>query len=208
MLRLIVTCVCLLLLPSPGNLAARQKRRVYVDRGACEGEACGYGPWKPTRATVLRARPDARSRRVGEVGPGPCVMALTGEVQVRTPGRFVVLKPRGLYRPGEVLTVYTYLGEEVYKVRHRGRWVAEQQLTYTPEPGPAERQECMSDQHCWGFFERKPDSTWWVKVRTGSGLVGWTDEPTNFIDPYWQDASDCKELHDEMRRKGAGPARR
>jgi hypothetical protein len=133
-------------------------------------------------------------------------------VHVRAPGRFVVLKPRGRYRPGDVIAAYTYLGEEVYKVRHRGRWIAEQQLTYSPEPGPAARQECAADATCWGVFERKPDSDWWIKIRTPSGLSGWTNEPTNFIDPYWQDASDCKELHDALRRdarrKGKGPTRR
>jgi hypothetical protein len=127
MLRAVNASAYLLLLALGANLWAQQPRRgrIYVDRGACQGEACGFGPWKPTTTTRLYARPDARSRKVGEVRAGPCAMALTGEVHVRVPGRFAVLKPHERYRPGDVLAVYTYVGEEVYKVRHHGRWVAE-----------------------------------------------------------------------------------
>lgn len=203
MLRVVVVCVCLPLLAWPLNLAGQQPRggRTYIDRGACEGEACGYGPWKPTVTTVLRAQPDSRSREVGEVRPGPCVMALKGEVHVRVPGRFVVMKPHDRYRPGDVLAVYTYHGEDVYKVRHRGRWKEEEHLIYSQEPGSQARQKCEADPRCWGFFNRKPDSEWWIKMRTPDGFVGWTNEPTNFIDPYWQSGSDCKELHEALRRR-------
>ena len=203
MLRVFAACICFLLLAGPANLAAQgqpRRGRVYIDRGACPGEACRYGPWKPTAATVLRARPDARSRKVGTVPVGPCVTALTGVVRVYQPGRFVVQKPRGRYRPGDVLAVYTYVGEEVYKIRHRGRWIAEQQLTHSPKPGASARRECEADPNCWGVFERQPDSDWWIKVRTAAGLVGWTDEPANFVVPYWQTASDCKGPRDAARR--------
>ncbi|MCA1630356.1 MAG: hypothetical protein LC774_08475 [Acidobacteria bacterium] len=110
-------------------------------------------------------------------------------------------KPHGRYRPGDVLAVYTYVGEEVYKIRHRGRWIAEEQLTFSPKPGPKARQECEANPYCWGIFERAPDSDWWIKVRTGAGLVGWTDEPANFIQPYWQTGSECKEQRDSARRR-------
>lgn len=202
--RVLIMSVCLLLLSTPSNLAGQQMRRapVYVDRGACQGEACGFGPWKPHETTKLYARPDERSRKVGEVrAGGPCVLALTGEVHVFAPGRFVVLKRHGRYRPGDVLSVYTYVGEEVYKLRHRGRWIAEESLTHSPKPGPRARQECEANPHCWGFFERRPDSVSWAKVRMAEGVVGWTNEPANFENPYWQSAGDCRELNEELRRR-------
>ena len=208
MLRVAVACACLLLLSPPAGLTARQQRRapVYVDRGACQGEACGFGPWKPHATTTLYARPDARSRKVGEVrAGGPCVMALTGEVHVHAPGRFAVVKRQGRYRPGDVLDVYTYQGEEVYKVRHRGRRLAWEKLQNSPvhnvNPVPSSRQRCEADPRCWGYFVREPDSESWAKVRTAAGVVGWTNEPANFEDPYWQTGDDCRELHEELRRK-------
>lgn len=180
----------------------RPRRPVYVDRGACEGEACGYGRWRSEMGAVaLFARPVARSRRVGQLRPGTCVTALTGEVHVYAPGRFVVRKAQGRYRPGDVILAYTYLGEEVYKVRHRGRWIQEEQLSFSPEPGPSAAGSCDLDPRCWGVFERKPDSDWWVKMRDDAGLVGWTREPGNFEQPYWLSASDCP-----PRRRGAGRA--
>jgi hypothetical protein len=74
-------------------------------------------------------------------------------------------------------------------------------LTYSPKPGPAARRECEANQYCWGIFERRPDSESWAKVRTLEGLVGWTNEPANFVDGYWQDKTDCKELNDALRRR-------
>lgn len=202
----VAACACLLLLSSAANPAAGQARRgrVYVDRGACEGEACMYGPWKPMAKTVLRARPDARSRKVGEARVGPCVRALTGEVHVRVPGRLVVVKPHGRYRPGDALDVYNNYGEDMYKVRYRGRWIDGEHLIYSQRPGPQARQKCEADRPCWAFFERRPDSDWWIKVRTPEGVVGWTNEPQNFEQPYWQSkrlGTDCKEPGERQRRR-------
>ena len=172
--------------------AQHKRKPVYIDRGACEGEACGYGRWKTLEATAAYARPDERSRRVGEFRAGRCVIAVTGEVQVFIPGRFLVRKARGRFKPGDVIAAYTYLGEEVYKIRYKGRWYAEQQLTHSPPPGPDAVEKCDLDARCWGVFERQPDSDWWIKIRDGRSLVGWTREPQRFLQPYWLSASDCK----------------
>ena len=211
MLRVAFTCACLLLTSLPAYLAAAQQPRrapAYVDRGVCGDGwlACGRQPWKPHAETVLFARPDARGRKVGEVpAGGPCVLALTGEVHVRAPGRFVVVRPHEGYRPGDVVSVYTYHGESVYKVRHRGRWVAFAKLpdspTHSVNPVPSSRRECAASLHCWGYFEREPDSETWVRVRTAGGLVGWTNRPENFNKPHWQSADECRELNDALRRR-------
>ena len=200
-------CLLLVLLP-PVGLSAKQRRRapVYVDRGACQGEACRFGPWKPHETTTLYARPDARSRKVGEVrAGGPCVLALTGRVHIYAPGRFVVTRREGRYRPGDVLSVYTYQGEEVYKVRYRGRWYEWEKLQNSPvhnvNPVPSSRQACEADSRCWGYFVREPDSESWAKVRTPAGVIGWTNEPANFEDSYWQSRDDCPDLNKQLRRR-------
>jgi hypothetical protein len=179
---------------APAQHGRKQQKPVYVDRGACEGEACRYGRWKTREATAIYARPDERSRKVGELRAGRCVVALTGEVQVFAPGRFVVRKAWERFKPGDVIAAYTYLGEEIYKIRHKGRWHASQQLTYSPPPGPGANEQCDLDERCWGVFEKKPDAVWWIKMRDGRGRVGWTREPQHFDQPYWLSASDCKSL--------------
>jgi|GEM_PF-720397 len=210
MLRSLTACACLLLLSLTANLSAQQphRGRVYVDRGVCGDGwlACGRHPWKPHAKTILRARPNVAGRKVGEVqAGGPCVLALTGEVHVRVPGEFVMVRPHEGYRPGDVLALYTYHGESVYKVRHRGRWIAEVALPGSPTHSvnrvPSSRQECEATPRCWGYFKREPDSETWIKVRTPDGLVGWTNQPENFSQPHWQSAEDCRELNEELRQR-------
>jgi hypothetical protein len=172
---------------------AQQRRKlVYLDRGACEGEACSYGRWKTLETTNVYARPDERSRIVRKFRVGQCVTALTGEVHIFKPGRFVVLKSQGRFKPGDIIYAYTYTGEEVYKIRHKGRWHAEQQLTYSPRPGPDAAKQCTADANCWGVFEEKPDSVWWIKMRDDRGRIGWTREPQRFLQPYWGSEAECK----------------
>ncbi len=176
----------------PAQAQQRRRQPVYIDRGACEGEACGYGRWKTLETTTAYARPDERSRKLGKFRAGQCVTAITGEVRVYTPGRFVVRKARGRFKPGDVIFAYTYRGEEVYKIKHKGRWHAEQQLTLSPPPGPDAEKKCDLDARCWGVFEKDTDSDWWIKIRDGRGLVGWTREPQRFLSPYWLSDSNCK----------------
>ncbi|HVF55612.1 MAG TPA: hypothetical protein VM934_05655 [Pyrinomonadaceae bacterium] len=189
-LRNSIICVVVLLSMCPvDSLSQATRRRVYIDRGACEGEACSYGLWKTMKPTILYARPDERSKRVARLEPGgPCVNALTGDVHV-VPGRLLVTKAHEGYKPGDVLGVYTYLGEDVYKVRHKGRW-REESLSYSTPEG-TDRQSCERNRYCWGVFEERPDAVWWVKIRAADGRVGWTNECTHFEQPYWLSAGDC-----------------
>ena len=210
MLRIAIACACLLLASLPASRTAAQRPRrapAYVDRGVCGYGwlACERHPWKPHAKNVLFARPDSGGRKVGEVpAGGPCVLALSGEEHIRVPGKFVVVRANEGYRPGDMLSIYTYHGESVYKVRHRGRWVAEAALpdspTHSVNPVPTTRRVCEANSRCWGYFEREPDSEMWIKVRTPGGLVGWTNRPENFSQPHWQDPGDCRELNERLRR--------
>jgi len=188
----IIVAVAALLAWSTGDVRAQQtSQRVFVDRGACEGEACGYGIWKTHEPTAAYARADARSPIVRRLRAGECVTAETGEVRV-VPGRFRVTRAHDDYHPGEVLGVYTYVGEDVFKVWHRGRW-KEAGVSYSP-PGVGDVEKCELEPNCWGVFEVRPVSVTWAKLRDAAGRVAWTNQPGNFIDPYWLSESDCREL--------------
>lgn len=202
MLRIATIFSGLLLLLFSANLAAQhqsQRRgRVYIDRGACEGEGCGFGPWKPRDGTILYARPDVHSRHVAVVRPGPCVNALTGEVHV-IPGELLVTKPHGEYKPGDVLGVYTSIGEDYYKIRFRGRWREEEDLLYST-PDTFDSKTCAAQPFCWGEFIQRPRSVAWAKVRDASGHLGWTYQPENFVSGTWLEKSDCEELYRKLRQ--------
>lgn len=39
---------------------------------------------------------------------------------------------------------------------------------------------CVKQGTCWGKRKKFPKSIWWVKMKTKSGLIGWTKEHQNF----------------------------
>ena len=157
----------------------------FVDVGACPFECCTYRDWTTGRTTLLRARPDPQADVVGAAQRGHVVHALTGEVVTSRPGRFRVLVDHdgsdGVhYRAGEVVNVYTYLGEGVLRVWHDGA-MHQEELGFMPSDGmeSANASSC-GHEACWGRPESMPRSVWWVKVRTARGLIGWTNQPEHF----------------------------
>src|SRR5215510_9222039 len=82
----------------------------YIVKDVCPFECCVYRAWHTKTDTVAYAKPDQNTKVVGLIKAGATVEALTGEVHSR-PVRFVVKKPHAAYKPGDVLWVYTYVGE-------------------------------------------------------------------------------------------------
>src|SRR6185369_16841824 len=97
---------------------------VYVDKGACPFECCTYRDWKTEKVTIAYARPSIHAVSVGKFKRNGIVVALTGEVRTK-PGRFLVTKRHGKYKAGDVLWVYTPVGEGFYKVWFKGRMYQE-----------------------------------------------------------------------------------
>lgn len=175
---LIVILAALLFAPGPGADAQSRPPAVYVDKGACPFECCTYRTWTTEKTTVAYARPDRRSRRVGRFRAGSRVVGLTGEVRT-VPGRFVVFRPHGSYKPGDVLWVYTPLGEGHYKVWFKGR-MYDESLEYMNGPFERSIPGCEETPACWGKLEKDLRVEWWVKIRSADGWVGWIDQPGNF----------------------------
>jgi hypothetical protein len=141
----------------------------YVDKGACPFECCTYREWKAEKATTLYAERRTNSRVAGIVEIGALIKAQTGEVHTM-PGKLIVRRGVTNFKKGEVLWVYTYLGEGYFKIWHRGEFIEDQIDFNYRNPSPDD----------WGMFETMPTSVWWIKVRTPSGVEGWTNEPENF----------------------------
>jgi hypothetical protein len=168
----------LLLALGPNAYTQSRPPAVYVDKGACPFECCTYREWRTEKTTVAYARPSKRSRRVGRFKVGTRVVALTGEVRT-APGKFVILKEHGEYKPGDVLWVYTPLGEGVYKVWFKGR-MRDEGLDYMSGPYGRSIPGCEETPACWGRLEKKLRVEWWVRIRSADGWVGWTDRAENF----------------------------
>src|SRR5215218_2259390 len=85
--------------------------KVLIDKGICPGEGCSYeGKARVTGSTKVYAGPNERSSEVWEFAAGVVVTSSESEVHTAA-GRFVVKRAYGSHRPGDVLWVYTYIGE-------------------------------------------------------------------------------------------------
>lgn len=141
----------------------------YIDKGACPFECCTYRDWRAEKTTRLYAEPKTASRVAGIAEKRAIVKAQTGEVHIK-PGKLIVKRDVAAFRKGNILWVYTYLGEGFFKVWYRGTFIEEEIGFDYRNPSPDD----------WGYFEVIPDSIWWVRLRTSKGIEGWTNQPENF----------------------------
>ncbi len=151
---------------------AREPPTLLVDKGACPGEGCSYGEWKVAKTTSVRTRPDINAPVIGELEVGTTVNALTGEVHV-VPRQFVVSKPHRRYKKGDVLWVYSYVGEGYFKVRFGGESYNDD-LGFSPYGGSSGTR-CEAAAECWGELKGQYQQAWWVEIETPGGLTGWSD---------------------------------
>ena len=150
----------------------------YVDHGACPFECCTYRQWSVEKDTIIRAAPTRHSEKVAILKKGMTVDALTGDVDV-VPSRLHVKKTHDTDKPGDVLWVYTYLGEGFFKVWRNGEMV-EEELEFSAYPGGIPDNRCSDRPSCWGELDEPLQMTWWIKLRTHDGVEGWTNQSRHF----------------------------
>jgi hypothetical protein len=170
----------LTLLVSVGSNGFSQSKppATYIDKGACPFECCTYRRWKTEKTTNAYSRPNRESTRVGKFTSGTRVVALTGEVRT-VASRFTITKNHGKYKRGDVLWVYTPIGEGFYKVWFNGR-IYEEGLDYIEGPFETSYPTCEETPDCWGKLDKPLKVEWWVKIRSADGWVGWTNQAENF----------------------------
>ena len=151
---------------------------MYVDKGACPSECCTYGEWTATKTVHVVEKPDPAAPIVATIPAGTTITAVTGHVVTRA-GRFRVHKPWAPYKPGDVIFVYTYLGEGYFKVWFKGGF-GEEDLGFSPYGGSSGAR-CEVKADCWGTLETAHQSTWWVQLRLADGRRAWTREAHRFL---------------------------
>ncbi len=160
-------------------MAQTRPPTVYVDEGACPFECCLYGRWWATGPVELRTAPRAEAPVIDTVAPGDTVLVETGEVRT-IPAPFLVKKALDRYAPGDTIWVLTYLGEGFFRVWDEGE-VRELELEFSPYGGsPGAR--CERCSH--GELLTLHRSEWWVRVKTASGIIGWTNATESFDGNY------------------------
>ena len=131
----------------------------YVDKGACPFECCTYRQWVARGDLTLLDTPNGK-KVVGQIKKGEKVLAMTGEIhsvplQIVSPHDY----PNAGVKAGDTIYLLHYVGEGFWKVWHNGKLV---EIDDLPQKG------------------QKPKITWWVQLKTATGIIGWSIERHNF----------------------------
>lgn len=181
----LVAAFVFVLLTAVVGLPQSNRPAMFVDRHICPGESCTYkGRPKIIKRTSVYSAANAGASKLFEVGAGTTVTSIDSEVHT-VAGRFVVKRKHETYRPGDVIWVYTYLGEGIFKVWRAGK-MHELDLGFSPWGGSGGKR-CEADAKvCWGELDKNLDMTWWLKVRDSRGRTGWVRVNDNV---EWKDQS-------------------
>ena len=183
MLKISGFSLAIILAAAVSSFAQIKPPVVFIDRKICPGEGCDYrGRAKVVAATRAFRLPDLRSAISFKLPLGTMVTGIDSQVHTRA-GQYVVKRAYEKYRKGDVLYVYTYLGEGVFRVWHRGR-MFEEDLAFSVWGGSSGKRCELDEEGCWGVLEKPTDMKWWLKVRTNNGRVGWVLVSENL---YWDE---------------------
>ncbi len=167
------------LVPDPvraGAPGSMEPPEFYISKNVCPFECCTYGRWRAEQDVELLDAPNGK--KVGGVKGGEQVNAITGEVHA-TPGVLTVALDHDRFKKGDTIYILHYVGEGFFKYWHKGL-IDEGEFIFLVnlvEDDP----ECKTpDEDCWAQTVKREDSTWWVKMKTRTGTVGWTDHPELF----------------------------
>lgn len=171
-------------LPAAQNAGHDEPRMPFIASGACSFEGCSYGEWTANSSVALRRERDTWSPVVFRLAKGARVTALTGDVIVLRPGRVQFKEATDLTSadgsiratPGDVLYLLSYIGEGYSNAWFKGRLYRE-----ADDSKAFFNALCDSNpDRCTGPVVEPTQSEWWIKIRSSSGRVGWTNEPAKF----------------------------
>lgn len=161
----------LLLLLSPLVSAENfDPTKIYIIEGACPFECCTYREWGVVNDAQLYLYKSVESEKIVIANSGSTVQALTGDVHV-IPLKLFMTSDYGIHHAGDTIWLLNYLGEGNYRAWKNGDYISFE-LPFSPYGG----KRLLT----WGEIDGEYNMTWWVKIRTQDGLVGWTHQVENF----------------------------
>jgi len=155
-------------LPVPALSAAEPSLSIpHIDPGGCPGEMCGYYNQEliAQKDTVARAHYGRAAQETYRVRRGERLHAIDGVVITNKPSILKVIKSCELTqgvsgRPGDLVYVLWYEGENFAKAWHRGRYFD------IEGDGP---------KGCTEVVSPDIEAVWWVKVENVAGKIGWVE---------------------------------
>jgi hypothetical protein len=167
-----------------GSGAATRPSMPREEPNACPFEGCQFGAWTARDTVVARRSRNTSSARSFTVRKGETVTAVTGVLVITRPGRVEFRDRTDLLtkdgqisvEPGDTLYLLGYRGEGFTDAWFKGR-------TYRAVDGAMAFFNALCDtrpERCSGRVVERQQSTWWVQIRNGAGLVGWTNQADVF----------------------------
>lgn len=170
---------------SPAEPADQTGPKLPIETlNACPFEACHFGTWTARKSLTVRRTRNGRGAKAFTLRAGEPVTALTGVLVIVRAGRVEFRERTNLpsedgmvtVAPGETLYLLGYKGEGFTDAWFKGK-------TYRGLDGAMAFFNALCDtrpERCTGRVVEPVRSTWWVQVRNGEGLVGWTDQAEDF----------------------------
>ena len=156
----------------------------YEAKGVCPFECCRYREWRVDARTEVYEQAHIDSPIIATLHENEMATAATGFIKITQPGLVRVVRSEDIpnnirqYQNGQLLSVYSYLGEGYFQVWHNGEMVEEDLFFLTHGYGGWAL--CVEENNCWGEAVRYPVSEWWVQVKNNEGVSGWTNKAENF----------------------------
>ncbi len=150
----------------------------YEDNGACPFECCTYREWETREDVSLLTDPKVDASVISKIPKLTKVRAITGKVVTTRPGQFRVTVGRQSYKNNDIIYIYTYLGEGVYRTWYKGEML-DLDLGCCSD-GSIPNCYTKNDIDCWGKIIINPVSTWWAQIETVDRHVGWTKDTDKF----------------------------
>ncbi len=174
----------------PGREAATAARRpperlVERFRTPCprRERCCRDGRWAAANDVPLMAEPRDGAPVATTVRAGARLEPLSSEVHIR-PEPVTVVHDHARYRRGDVLWLLESLGHGSFRVWYRGKTYEEDMAGISLFELKLANRDCQTPSHaCWGRAVDHPQWTWWVRLKTREGIVGWARAPEESFEP-------------------------
>ena len=158
----------------------RKPQSPHIAEDACPFECCMFRTWDVLSDIVLYDKPNGQSI-VGRVRKREKVEGLTGEVHIEPIPVGVRHSPGySEIKAGSIVFLLDRLGEGI------GRCWSQGKVFELGVSGNIHEHCPFPDKRCWGeYIHPVPTQddlwgTWWVKVKTQGGVVGWTKDRDQF----------------------------
>ena len=157
----------------------KKPARDYVAKDACPFECCTFRSWDVYADTILYDKPRGE-KVVARVGKGEKVEGVTGQVYILPIAVAVRHPPPYSNVPaGSIVFLLDGLGEGIRRVWFEGKVLELDVVGNIHDHCPFPGKRCWGE-HIYPITENERWGTWWVKVKTRDGAVGWTKDHKNF----------------------------